>query len=105
MTKKRAVPLQVLTEALGDRKHFTVEALAKELGVGAAEVHRALLKLRVQPGWSIFASNSVAYGRRLVGPHTASNRWRRKPKTAADHDPHEPEWEPTVFQVRSRPPT
>lgn len=93
---------QDLARALQGKEYFTVEDIAEEFGVSQGEVHRALLKLRVQPGWSIIASNQVAYGRRLVGPHTANNRWRKKPKTAADYDPNEPEWKPTVFCIEKR---
>jgi len=101
--------VQDLAKALQGKEYFTVEELAEELSISQGEVHRALLKLRVQPGWSIIASNQVAYGRHLVGPHRwpdappkASHRWRKKPKTAADYDPNEPEWTPTVFCIKKR---
>ena len=94
--------VQDLAKALQGKEYFTVEELSEELSISQGEVHRALLKLRVQPGWSIIASNHVAYGRHLVGPHTANNRWRKKPKTAADYDPNEPEWTPTVFCIEKR---
>jgi len=39
----------------------------------------------------------------MAGIHTANNRWRKKPKTSADFDPHEPEWQPTYYRVEKRP--
>lgn len=65
----KALEIQDLVLALQGKEYFRVEDIAKELGCSPGDVHRILLKLRVQPGY----------------------RWRNKPKTSADYDPCEPE--------------
>jgi hypothetical protein len=100
--QERAVEL--VRSVLHEQDVFTAEELVKRLELPMAAVQRALLHLRTQPGWSISESNDVAYGRRrMAGIHTANNRWRKKPKTSADFDPHEPEWQPTYYRVEKRP--
>ena len=88
--------MQDLAGALQGREYFTVEELAEELSISQGDVHRALLKLRVQPGWSIIERNQIADGRCWPG-----GSGRNKPKTSSLTD-YEPEWEPAEFYINKR---
>ena len=80
---------------------YSLEALSERLGVSRGEIHRAFTRLRVLPGWSIHSHNQTPYGRQVVDGRKRRLPLYRRPKgTPYEHDPHEPDWQRTLYLVR-----